>query len=277
MTHPKYPLNLARTAGGFKVDDALLAPVATARNAFIKMCGALVEADSKTVQALLKKKLSLLVSMDSTFVIELAVLEALAGDSGMLMIQDEVVKMMPTKAKPAIVSLDTVSARLSVLKNGSLYKYCGSKGQTSLDVVSSNFEQMLQGREPRVDALKTSAFFASIPAALPLFCYITIQIAGAVAKVTHYGEKAIEIIRKEAIVKDTAKTLSFADLNDLHVYGWILTAAQKTMVEDLTKKVLAGLSSKQATKKAKVDPMTKAVKAKKAEEANEDSVMNLFV
>ena len=215
--------------------------------------------------------------MDSTFVIELAVLEALAGDSGMLMIQAEVIRLMPTKAKPAIASLDTVSARLAILKNGNLYKYCGSKGQTSLDVVSANFEQMLQGRGPRVDALKTSAFFASALAALPLFCHITIQIVGAVAKVTHYGEKALEIILKEAIAKDTAKTLSFADLNDLHVYGWILTAAQNTTVEGLTKSVLAGLASKQATKKARVNPMTKALRGKKAEEANEDSVMDLFV
>ena len=125
--------------------------------------------------------------------------------------------------------------------------------------------------------MKTSAFFASALAALPLFCHITIQIVGAVAKVTHYGEKALEIILKEAIAKDTAKTLSFADLNDLHVYGWILTAAQKTTVEGLTENVLAGLTSKQATKKAKVDPMAKALKGKKAEEANEDSVMDLFV
>ncbi len=84
----------------------MLKPLATARNAFFKMVGFLVSADGKTAGALLKKKMPLLLSMDPTFVIELQVLEAVAGDSGVQMIQQEVLKMMPTKTNPAAVSLE---------------------------------------------------------------------------------------------------------------------------------------------------------------------------
>ena len=102
------------------MEDNVLKPLATARSAFIKMLGSLVHADAKTVGELLREKMALLLSMDPTFVIELQVLEALAGDSGVQMIQAEVLKMMPTKTNPAVVTLETVSARLTNLKSGSL-------------------------------------------------------------------------------------------------------------------------------------------------------------
>ena len=165
--------------------------------------------------------------MDSTFTIEMQVIEALAGDGGMQMIQDAALAMLPSKAKPTSVTLETISARMATMKNSSLYKYNGSKGQSSVDVTAANFEQMIQGREPKVESLKASIFFAAVLAALPLFCNKSVLNAGSVAKVTHYGEKALDIILKEAIAKDTAKTLCFGDLNDLHVYAWLLTAAQK--------------------------------------------------
>jgi hypothetical protein len=258
------------------VEDTLLKPLATARSAFIKMLGCLVLADCKTVGALLKKKMPLLLSMDPTFVIELQVLEALAGDSGMQMLQDAVLKMMPSKTKPTIVALETVSARLTTLKESNLYKYNGSKGQTSVDVTAANFEQMLQGREPKVEALKSSVFFATILAALPLFCHRVVQTAGTVAKVVHYGEKALEICLKDAILKEAAKTLSFGDLTDLHVYNWLLNTNQKKAVEDLTTKILAGLTSKQATKKATVETKAKGPKGKVPVDSD-DSVLSLFV
>ena len=214
--------------------------------------------------------------MDPTFVIELQVLEALAGDSGMQMIQEEVLKMMPSKTAPAIILLDTVSARLTALKGSSLYKYCGSKGQTSVDVAAANFEQMLQGREPRVESLKASDFFASVLAALPLFCHKSVQPAGSVAKITHYGEKALEIILKEATAKDAAKTLTFADLHDLHVYAWLLSAVQKKTVEDLTNKMLAGLTTKQAAKKTIAAAKSKSLKSCAHEMNDDNTVLSLF-
>ncbi len=250
-------------------------PLATARNAFLKMLGALANTDAKTVGSLLKKKLDLLLSMGSTFIIEMQVIEALAGDGGMQMIQDAALAMLPSKAKPTSVTLETISARMSAMKNSSLYKYNGSKGQSSVDVTAANFEQMIQGREPRVESLKASLVFAAVLAALPLFCHRSVQNAGSVAKVTHYGEKALYITLKEAVAKDTAKTLCFGDLNDLHVYAWLLTAAQKATLEGLTKNILAGLTVK-VVKKPMVESKAKILKGKTLDGA-EDNVRSLFV
>ena len=110
----------------------------------------------------------------------------------------------------------------------------------------------MQGREPKMEALKSSVFFASVLAVLPLFCHRVVQTAGSVAKVVHYSEKALGICLKDAILKEAAKTLSFVDLTDLHVYNWLLNANHKKAVEDLATNILAGLTSKQASTQATV-------------------------
>ena len=43
--------------------------------------------------------------------------------------------------------------------------------------------------------------------------------------------------------------MTLSDPSELHVYAWPLSAAQQKTVEDLTKKILSGLTSKQAKSK----------------------------
>ena len=253
----------------------------SARQALEQMLGPLEGGQRAVVRSIVAKKLTLLRSMDATFDIEAQVLEALGGDSGAELLQKRILAELPQTTTP--MTLQTSAQRLAGLKASTLYQFCGAKGQTSLDIVSANLSQMLQGLQPRVQDLKASEFFQSVLAVLPLFCQVKIKAGGGVATKVFYGEKALPVLLTEAEDRAASSRLTFSDLNDLHVYAWLLTPAQKAKVDELTMQVLNGLTTAEVKKPTKTTTTAKKRVTKKGgkseatDEGDADSaVLSLF-
>ena len=191
------------------------------------MLGALTEADTNAIKTLMQN-MRLLCSMDASYGLELQVLTALNGDAGTSLIQAKVLTVLPSRPpKPTPVTLETSRQRLTDMRTSAMYKYCNDAGQSSVDVVVNNLDQMILGHEPSVKALATTTFFREVLSLLLLFCYFVEKRPNSVATRTHYEGKALELTLNAADDKQKANTLDFSDLHNLHVFNWLLSDAQK--------------------------------------------------
>ena len=147
----------ARTAKK-EISEDLLAEYASARVA----AAAMIEPCEGGIQILdkLQSKISLLTAIDSTFVIEVAACAALVGKSGLQMVQNRLLHILPSEERQ--LSLEEAVREVQQLQTSSLYAVVNSDGKGLTDAVCSLLTKMSTGQGPSRALLANSDFMVQV-------------------------------------------------------------------------------------------------------------------
>lgn len=232
----------------------------------------LVQCDISDVSSILETieaRLALLLSIDSTFSVELSVCRALQGKQGDQLVEKEILARLPTAQKT--MALGSAVASLKSLRESTMCKWTGDSAGNVLAAVIEQLVIMMKGQPAKMEHF-SSEFMQLVRARLPFFCTHYVEKSGNAKAHTLVGEKAAPAKLKnlEARIKDGSADL--ASVDDLHTFEWLLTAAEKNKLKDVTAKLVAATTKKFVKKKGKAE----AKKAQKAEKNEEESLADVF-
>ena len=185
--------------------------------------------DPEQIQKLLHTKASMFTSLDPTFVIELAAMDALMADGGLQLMRASIMTAMPAKAN--IVTMEHSAQLLMQLKDSLLFKYTGSSSRSLCMAIHEIVDGMKHGHAPKVEALNSEPFLRKIKESLPWF--ITKKTGDKII----YGTSALKAILEE-IINAEPSSVTYESLNIFHVFSWLLTEQQAGQVSALTKIVV---------------------------------------
>jgi len=185
--------------------------------------------DPEQIQQLLHNKAAMFTSLDPTFVIELAAMDALMADGGLQLMRASIMTAMPAKAN--IVTMEHSAQLLMQLKDSLLFKYTGSSSRSLCIAIHEIVDGMKHGHAPKMEALNSEPFLRKIKESLPWF--ITKQIGDKII----YGTSALKAILEE-IINAEPSSVTYESLNIFHVFSWLLTEQQASQVSALTKVVV---------------------------------------
>ena len=185
--------------------------------------------DPEQIQKLLHNKAAMFTSLDPTFVIELAAMDALMGDGGLQLMRASIMTAMPCKGSN--ITMEHSAQLLMQLKDSLLFKYTGSSSRSLCIAIHEIVDGMRHGQAPKMEAMSSEAFLRKIKESLPWF--ITKQAGDK----TIYGTSALKA-HLEEIVNAEPSSVTYESLNIFHVFGWLLTEQQAGQVSALTKIVV---------------------------------------
>ena len=141
-----------------EVADELLSEFQSARSAAKAM---LESVDGGAAMAsLLSSKQGLLTSIDGTFVIEIAVCQAIAGEAGVEMMKQKIISLLPTSEAP--VTLDQALLQCARLQKGPLFAMASADGRGMCDAVMAMLQKMATGVGPSKSLLANSDFLMQV-------------------------------------------------------------------------------------------------------------------
>ena len=153
----------------------------------------------------------------------------LMGVGGMACMQENILQLMPAVEKE--ITLTQVLQQATQLQATQLFKSNGEAGQRAISAATNVINQMACGKPPALGD-NCTAFLARAKAACQFFVRHTNDHG---EKLT--GEKAILAKLKQLEVKG-AEASTFADLEPVHVYYWLVPATHKKQVDAATKLIL---------------------------------------
>jgi hypothetical protein len=185
--------------------------------------------DPAQIQKLLHNKAAMFTSLDPTFVIELAAMDALMGKGGMQLMQQRIMAALPAEGKA--MSLEHSAQLLANIKDSLLFKYTGAASRSLCLAIHEIVGGMLHGHAPKMEALNSDPFLRKVKETLPWF------IVKQSGTDTVYGKSALEICLDELCNAEPG-TVTYESLNIYHVFSWLLTEKQRAQVSALTNKVV---------------------------------------
>lgn len=185
--------------------------------------------DPEQIQKLLHSKSAMFTSLDPTFVIELAAMDALMGDGGLQLMRSSIMAAMPCKGNS--ITMEHSAQLLMQVKESLLFKYTGTASRSLCMAIHEIVDGMKHGHAPKLEALNSEPFLRKIKETLPWF------IAKQIGDTTIYGTSALKACLDE-IGKAEPSSVTYESLNVFHVFGWLLTEQQAEQVSALTKVVV---------------------------------------
>lgn len=121
----------------------------------------------------LKKKTPLLQSLDASCCIELAVMQGLLGEGGLALMQNKIIKCMPSKDTPR--NIEHCLQLMSEVGSSGTWQFSGADARRTLDAIREMLIAMTRGKAPKIASMKTDIFMSKIVDLLPELC---IEIVG---------------------------------------------------------------------------------------------------
>jgi hypothetical protein len=206
-----------------------------------------------------------------------AVVLALQGKSGADMLGKKALECLPSHEKS--FSLQHCHQLYSQLQQSQLYSYNCKQSQYNVDTVLETLAKMMHADSPCWDAFESNGFLKEAWSRFDLLC--TFQAPDS--KEVLHGKDAINA-KLDHLVGIQAKGLaiSLADLDDFHIFPWLVDEASKEQVDTLSTKVFqavgaapAAAATSKGKRAAKKQGGTDDAKSKKAK-IESDSVLSLF-
>lgn len=214
-------------------------------------------------------RLALLLSVDSSFTVELAICRALQGRQGEHLLENDILSRMPSDNRT--MTLNASIASLKSLRESPVCKWTGDSAEKILAAVIEQLQYMSKGQPPKMEHF-TSEFMQVVRSRLPLFCTHVVEKSGNAKAHTLVGEKAASAKLKSLEAKIKNDKADLAAMDDIHTYEWLLSAAEKNKLKDLATKIVTATTKKVVKKRGKAD----AKKAEKAEKNEEESLADVF-
>lgn len=181
------------------------------------------------IQKLLHNKAAMFTSLDPTFVIELAAMDALMGEGGMQLMRCSIMAALPSEGNS--MPLEHSSQLIMKIKDSLLFKYTSSASRSLCIAIQEIVEGMRHGHAPKMEALNSDAFLRKVKETLPWF------VSKQVGTTMLYGKIALEASLDE-VTEAEPGTVTYESLNVFHVFSWLLTEQQQAKVSQLTKSVV---------------------------------------
>jgi hypothetical protein len=209
---------------------------------------------------LVKKKASLFLNVDRSFLVEVACMEAMLGQQGDNIMEQKIEECFPTEAQ--LCTLGETHTRLEALRAGPITQVTGSSAAQTLAAVLEITSGMKRGETPQRQFL-TSTFMRKLQPKLDLFCQYTAMKDGKSVVLT--GKPACQAKLQDLIKKASMETITFKDLEEIHLYEWLVQGQVnrdklKEMVESLLQ--VAKVSAKDSGKRRSTKGATDATQTK---------------
>ena len=220
------------------VDLALVTRVERARQAAQSFLGSTEHASSDGIADVLSRKGAVLSSLDRFFKIEASLFTCMRGERACAKLECDALECLPAdgRARTPEESL----ALLDSLLQGALVAFCGVGMHAVLTSARSFVFELSHNRMPMFDSTSQSPFLARIKEHLARFVSHTVAASVGAASSVLYGVAALQKMLQE--VKEARATsldlISFAILQSLHVYGWLLDETDWKLVATLTNEVV---------------------------------------
>ena len=241
-----------------------------ARKACNKILAEVSLEDAAHTQELLHKKADMFTSLDSTFVIELAAMDALMGAGGLELVQAQLLKSLP--AKETAMTLEHSMQLLTQMKDSLLFKYSGAEARSTVLAILEIVSGMKGGRPPKMEVMNGDPFLRKVQEALPHF----VRCGEGQSELT--GKEAIEAMMDELVKIDNPEDVTYEKLNTFHVFNWLLTEKQAECIKTLAKAVVANVGQQRKSGKVASEGDRRSLKRGKTfvAEPAEDEVLSLF-
>lgn len=214
------------------VDPSLYADTQAARDL---IDGVLRNSDVESgeyMRELVHKKSVVLLSLDPTFKVELAVFAWICGAGGSSAVHQRVLGILPDASRSA--ALTAAQTQLHTLRQSEMAKCVLRATQTELQMVSETLDLMLAGKPVKEATLRHSDFMKAVGAQLHWFAEF--EVDGRKLR----GRDAVQA-RYDMVAKTPPEDRMLNMLADLHTYKHLLTAEQDAEVASWTKEVLTKL------------------------------------
>ena len=205
-----------------------------------------------------------------------AVIIALQGKHGWDMLSKKAFEFLPSEAKS--LSLQHCHQLFGKLQQSQLYLYNGKQAQYNVDTVLETLAKMLHADSPCWDAFESNGFLKDDWSRFELLC--TFQAPGD-DKAVH-GKAAIKAKLEHLLEKQSeGKAITLTDLDDFHIFPWLVDDVSKEQVDTLSAKVFQAAGAAPAANAAKGKRALKKqggnddAKTKKAK-IESDNVLALF-
>ncbi len=124
------------------------------------------------MKELTAKKQHVVISLDSSFKIELADFAFVSGEGGDKVVQAKILEMLPSSQHEE--SVIGPLAKLVALRESDMAKCCARAAPSQLKLVVERAENMQKGVEPRIHTLVLSDFMQKVGETIPWFMSLTI-------------------------------------------------------------------------------------------------------
>ena len=207
----------------------------------------------------LTNKLEMLMSIDNTAGIEMAVLQALLGDPGRQRLQQMARECLPSARHPDISVAESRSS-LERLQDGALYRFIDAKGKSAVDALLSMLAKLEGGIAPG-DTKIVDQYVREVLNHFSYFCREVVR-DGEREKIIH-GKVALEA--RIAKVQKNRKTCSLEDLRGITAYAWLVEdgSDSQKVIQEMGTEALKRFKGKAA--------VTLGKKMKKKEKADTSS------
>jgi hypothetical protein len=208
-----------------------------------------------------------------------AVILALQGSPGWELLSAKAMECLPAEEKT--LSIQHCHQLFTKLQTSQLYAYNGKQSQYNVDTILETLTKMMHADSPCWDAFASNQFLKDAWNKFDLLC--TFVPPGPDGKKVH-GKEAIAAKLQHLLEHESeGRAVSLSDLDDFHVFHWLVDDASKAQVDALGEKVFqaagavpsAGSSSLKGKRVSKKQGGKDDVKSKKAK-IESDSVLSLF-
>lgn len=228
---------------------------------------------SQTMETI-EGRLALLLSVDSTFSIELSVCRALQGRQGEKLMEATILDKLPTADKP--IKLATSVVALRSLKEAPLAKWTGEGSTNILAAVMEQLQKMSKGQAPNMEHF-SSDFMKQVRKRLEWFCtHVPEKVGGQKPGPPLNGEKTASAKLKALEARLNKGTADLSSLDELHSFEWLLSVPERARLSELATKMVSAATKKVVKRTGKVVDKKKAAKAEKTEEESLADVFALF-
>ena len=186
------------------------------RSAFNSLVQSAKAVDGESMLKLLNSKLDMLVSIDNSASIELAVIQSLLGKPGEELLQGLAKKLLPSQAHPDM-EIGACRVELGKLQHHALYKFLDKKGQSSVDAVLSLLTKLEGGVSPGQSGVYDK-YMTEVLDAMAFFCRESAMEEQSEKIV--YGRVALEARLAKANAEGAV--LSLEELRAIIGFSWLV-------------------------------------------------------
>ena len=258
------------------VEAEVVLGASVARSQVEKAIAASPGRDVDVLMDILQRQIKTFKGLDGDFDVDVAILQAICGDSGGAALKAHIVNVMPSKD---VVRAPTDSLRLlTALMGQPVFKLSSREHQGKTNALIKALGLLTEGRSPDISQLKQDSWLGTIVNQFEFFVREVQRSDKTKGKnVTVFGASALKLKFNALVEKHTAGNANFGDVQFINAFGWMLEADQRKVVDS----ILTDLSKKPAKASSAFSSSSKPViekSAKKSDMQNASArAMNLFV
>lgn len=251
-----------------KIEDKVLQPYRTGREALKNMVEKF-KGDPEHLHQALNKKSALLISLDSTIVLELALVESLNQGGALPQLQDQLLQCLPAVGGDGAYTLQGCAAAMQQLLQSNLVLVAGQSGKRLVEGAIDLLVSLAKGICPNTAAMQQDEFLQQLLNRLQYFMQATV----------HKNDKDVRVHGKAAYFahalsckqKLDNQTLTFEDMVPLQGFKFLILMQPK--VSDQENKLLADVDTMVKT----LTSQLKGLKRPKEQEGSKDKRSKLEV